>query len=633
MTGKILGNRYEILEQLGGGGMAIVYKGQDKLLHRLVTIKILRPEFTLDQDFIRRFQREAQAVARLSHPNIVNIYDVGQENDIHYLIMEYVNGEDLKTILKREKTLPFSQIIQFSLQVCTALEHAHENNIVHQDVKPHNILITPNGKAKLTDFGIAHDITTTMVTQTGKETIMGTAHYLSPEQVRGEPATPKSDLYALGVTLYEMLTGKVPYTGDNLIAVAVKHIQEEPLPPSQINPLVNSQLERVILQAMEKDPARRFSSAKEMALYLAETPPDSEEATRLIPKDEFATKLLSPELNKIKRNLKTKTKNSRLIFRWLAVIFTLVILLGGGAYAFNRYFNVPEVKVPDLKNKSLQEAAASLEERGLQYTVRQEYNDTVPAGYVIAQDIGPADPPVKPPRKILLTVSLGPELREVPDLYQKTINEARLELIKVDLNLEEPVKEGYHEQVPKDLIFKQIPIPKEKLKKESKVTVYVSMGPPPISPDKVGENLEIIVPSLTGLSLEEARNKLAENGLSLDENIQWETSDQYLNGKIIRQEPPENSKATKETGVKAVVSEGPGPLPRDVTVEIPVPNDGINHEVKIEVTDAAGTRTAYFGNHPPGDKIEKTVRYYPDGFIRVYLDQKLFEERNTKTIK
>jgi serine/threonine-protein kinase len=633
MTGKILGNRYEILKQLGGGGMALVYKGQDKLLHRLVTIKVLRPEFTQDQDFIRRFQREAQAVARLSHPNIVNIYDVGQEDDIHYLIMEYVNGEDLKTILKRDKTLPFSQITKIALQVCTALEHAHENNIVHQDIKPNNILITPNGKAKLTDFGIAHDITATMVTQTGKETIMGTAHYLSPEQVRGEPATPKSDIYALGVTLYEMFTGRVPYTGDNLIAVAIKHIQEEPLPPSQINPLVNSQLEQVILQAMEKDPARRFSSAKEMALYLAETLPDSGEATRLIPKDGFATKLLSPKLNETKRNLKTKAKNSRPILRWLAVVFTLIVFLGGGAYAFNRYFNIPEIKVPDLKNKSLQEAAALLKERGLQYTVRQEYNDTIPAGYVIDQDIGPDDPPVKPPREILLTVSLGPELREVPDLYRKTINEARLELIKADLNLEEPVKEDYHEQIPKGLIFKQAPAPKDKLKKGSKVTVYVSMGPPPLSPDKVGENQEIIVPSLKGLSLEEARNKLAENGLSLDENFQWETSDQYLSGKIIRQEPPANSQATKKTKVKVVVSEGPGPLPRDVTVEIPVPNDGINHEVSIEVTDVAGTRTVYFGNHPPGDKVEKTVRYYSDGFIRVYLDQKLVEERNTKTIR
>ncbi|GAB6273335.1 MAG: Stk1 family PASTA domain-containing Ser/Thr kinase [Peptococcaceae bacterium] len=633
MTGKILGNRYEILEQLGGGGMALVYKGQDKLLHRLVTIKILRSEFISDQDFIRRFQQEAQAVARLSHPNIVNIYDVGQEDDIYYLIMEYVNGEDLKTVLKREKNLLFSQAVQIALQVCTALEHAHENNIVHQDIKPHNILITPSGKAKLTDFGIAHDITTTIVKPTGKETIMGTAHYLSPEQVRGEPATPKSDLYALGVTLYEMLTGKVPYTSDNLVAVAVKHLQEEPLPPSQINPLVNSQLEQVILQAMEKDPARRFSSAKEMALYLAKTLPDSGEATRLIPKDEFATRLLSPELNKTKKNLKSRTKNSRLILRWSVMVFIFIVLLGGGAYAFNRYFNIPEIKVPDLKNKNLQEAAVMLRESGLQYTVRQEYDGTVPAGYVIDQDIGPDDPPVKPPREILLTVSLGPELREVPDLYQKTINEARLELIKLDLNLEEPVKEDYHEQVPKDLIFKQTPNPKDKLKKGSKVTVYVSLGPPPLSPDKIGENQEIIVPSLMGLSIEEARNKLVENGLSLDENFQWESSEQYPNGKIISQEPPANSNVAKGTGVKVILSQGPGPLPLDVTIEIPIPDDGINHEVKIEVADAAGTRTVYFGNHPPGGKIEKTVRYYPHGFIRVYRDQKLIEERNTKTIR
>ncbi|HHW43609.1 MAG TPA: Stk1 family PASTA domain-containing Ser/Thr kinase, partial [Desulfotomaculum sp.] len=293
MIGKQLGNRYEILEQLGGGGMAIVYKGRDTFLNRLVTIKMLRPEFSSDQDFTRRFRREAQAVASLSHPHIVSIYDVGQEEGVQYLVMEYVDGEDLKTLIRREGALDAERAVQIALQVLEALEHAHENNIVHRDIKPHNILLTKSGRAKLTDFGIAREATAATVTQT--DTIVGSVHYLSPEQARGEVAGPKSDIYSLGVVLYEMLTGTVPFAGDSPISVAIKHIQEEPEPPSRRNPAIPPALEQVVLRALAKNPGQRFASAREMAIHLEDIfRGNAEEATRFIPVDEMATRVIKP---------------------------------------------------------------------------------------------------------------------------------------------------------------------------------------------------------------------------------------------------------------------------------------------------------------------------------------------------
>lgn len=230
MIGKILEGRYEILDELGGGGMARVYRGQDRLLHRFVTIKILREQFASDQDFLTRFQKEAQAVARLSHPNVVSIYDVGQEDGIHYLIMEYVEGRSLKEVISERGQLPPREAVDIALQICDALEHAHENGIIHRDIKPHNILITRNGRVKVTDFGIAQAASEATMAYGG--TMIGSVHYLAPEQARGGLTGPAADIYSFGIVLYEMLTGELPFKGETPVAVAIKHIQETPRPPA-----------------------------------------------------------------------------------------------------------------------------------------------------------------------------------------------------------------------------------------------------------------------------------------------------------------------------------------------------------------------------------------------------------------
>ncbi len=616
MIGRQLGNRYEILEQLGGGGMAIVYKGRDTFLNRLVTIKVLRPEFSSDKEFTRRFRREAQAVASLSHPNIVSIYDVGQEDGIQYLVMEYVDGEDLKTVIRREGALPPDKAVQIACQVLEALEHAHENNIVHRDIKPHNILITKSGRAKLTDFGIAREATAATVTQA--DTIVGSVHYLSPEQARGEVAAPQSDIYSLGVVLYEMLTGSVPFTGDNPISVAIKHIQEEPEPPSRRNPAVPPALEQVVLRAMQKNSHLRFATAREMARHLEDLLfQDGEEATRFIPLDDMATRVLKPaEWSGEKGMRRRKLRPAG----WVALAVLLMALLAGGALALNSYLKgPPAVNVPLVVNMKLSDAQALLAQYGLQTAVRKEHHPQVPEGYVIAQDIGPQDAPVKPPRVITLTVSLGPDLRVVPDLYRLSLEEARIRLTEKGLVLAETVQKGYDDNVPPNLIFQQSPAAGERVAPNSRVTVYLSLGPKPRQSE---------VPDLTGLTREQARARLAESNLSLDENVQWVESTDYFQNQVVSQDPPGGTMVNQGTSVKVTLSKGPGPIPKEARVKVPVPNDGQVHQIKIVVTDVRGTSVAYVNSHEPGDTVETTVRYYGSATIQVYVDNRLVKQKS-----
>lgn len=629
MIGKVLGNRYEILEQLGGGGMAIVYKGRDTVLNRLVTIKVLRPEYTSDDDFIRRFRREAQAVASLSHPNIVSIYDVGREDGIHYLVMEYVDGEDLKSVIRREGTLAPDRAVQVARQISEALEHAHENNIVHRDVKPHNILLTKSGRPKLTDFGIAREATAATVTHT--DTIVGSVHYLSPEQARGEVAGPKSDLYSLGVVLFEMLTGTVPYSGDSAIAVAIKHIQEDPPPPSSINPAIPKGLEQVIIRAMQKNPDHRYASAAEMASHLSEALlDDTGEATMFIPMDDMATKFLKPvgvaggdaqeeepgdkiEESKAVAKSKRKMKPAALA----VVLSVLGLLLGVGAFAIYNFINVRETKVPDVVNMDLESAQTVLAEYHLKWVIRKEHNNDVLENHVINTDPLPGKE-VKRNRSITLTVSLGPDYRTVPDLTGKSLIDAKMTLTEAGFELAEPAQYGYSDNIAEELVFDQEPKAESQAPRGAKVTVYLSKGPQPVEKE---------VPSLVGLTLDEARAKINELGFQLDEDIDREDSGEYLSGYIIEQDPNAGQKSEEGQKIKLTVSKGPGPLPREATVLVKdIPDDNQSHEVRIVVTDARGTNDAYVATHAAGDQVVKTIKYYGRAKVQVFIDNKLVNE-------
>ena len=613
MIGKLLGNRYEIIEKIGGGGMAIVYKGKDTYLNRIVTIKILRPEFTSDEDFIHRFRREAQAVARLSHPNIVNIHDVGQEDGIHYLVMEYVRGDNLSEIIKKSGCLSPAESARFAIQVCDALEHAHQNNIVHRDVKPHNILVTEEGRAKLTDFGIAMEASTTTITRT--DTIMGSVHYLSPEQARGETATASSDIYAVGILLYEMLTGSKPYSGDTPIAVALKHIQETPRPIGEVNPEVPRELAAVVMRAIEKSPESRYKSAGELARYL-EMALDDGQATVFLPADELAQRIKSDSDGKITGNSAPKTgpkeKSPTKTWIWAAVIVLLAGLLAGGVYGFyNLYLNVPEFNVPSVIGKSFEDASDQLTGLGLQVKKVEGFSDE-DVGMVIAQDIGPGDPAVKPPRTITLTVSKGPELTAVPSLYGLTQTDAEQKLKDAGLSLGQ-VTEDYSADVDKDKIFAQNPAQGTQKAKESKVDIKVSLGP---------EHKTVKVPDLTGKTLDEARKLLGDLNLSLNEDTAWDYKAGYLHGQVISQDPGPDTEVDEGSTVNVTLNNGPGPVERQATVKIEdeIPNDGLAHDVQIVVTDAEGRKVEYANKHVWGDKINKKITYVGQGIVQVFID-------------
>ena len=261
---NVLAGRYELIEKIGDGGMAIVYKAKDRLLKRFIAVKILKPEFVQDIKFVENFRKESHAAASLSHPNIVSIYDVGQEGNINYIVMELVSGKTLNELIQAEAPMDYRKAADITKQVASGLSAAHKKGIVHRDVKPHNILMTEDGIAKITDFGIAKAVTNTTIVDSGKDNVMGSVHYFSPEQAKGANVDEKSDIYSLGIVLYEMLTGKVPFDGDNPVTIALMQINEPVTPPSVFNHNVPPGLERIVMKAVEKQPKDRFASADEM---------------------------------------------------------------------------------------------------------------------------------------------------------------------------------------------------------------------------------------------------------------------------------------------------------------------------------------------------------------------------------
>lgn len=611
MIGSLLGNRYEILSQLGGGGMALVYKARDTLLNRQVTVKILRPEFTGDEEFVARFRKEAQAVAKLSHPNIVSVYDVGQEGDTHYIVMEYVEGHNLKQIIKDTGKLPVKQAVDIAKQICDGLQDAHENGIVHRDIKPHNILVTDNGRVKVTDFGIAQMMSSVTITNSG--TIVGSVHYFSPEQAKGGSTSSKSDIYSVGCVLYEMVTGKVPFEGDTPIAVALKHIQDDPIPPSMLNPQVSGELEHIILHAMEKDVSGRYAAAGDMAADLRRISGDDPyKKKRVIEADEFATRVLNGPVvitkGKEDSDMRKKKRKMKPMAKWL-IVTAIIGLIAGAVYGLNAYLTVSEVVVPDLKNKSIEEAKAKLTAAKLSWDINTRYDPNIKAGYVISQD-PPAEKRVKENTKVVLTVSQGPELATVPDVVRKELEAAQIEVNNA--GFETSTSEEYSDDVPSGAIISQTPEGNTEAVKGSEVKLVVSKG---------AEPKYTTVPDIVGLSLEDARAKLQNAKLKLSSDITQEESTQYLSGTVMRQDPVAgSSQVTEGTEVKVVLSKGPGPQAKTAAVNVVIPNDGLTHNVKIVVIDDAGTRTAYEAQHNSGDAFTRVVTYYNKGKIQVFID-------------
>lgn len=595
MIDRVLGNRYKVLQELGEGGMAVVYKGHDLLLNRFVTIKILRDEYTRDEDFVRRFRQEARSVASLSHPGIVSVFDVGCEDGVNYLVMEYVEGQNLKSLIQKGQ-VSLSLTLLIARDVCEALEHAHNRGIVHRDVKPHNILVTESGRAKLTDFGIARTVGGTTLAAT--RAFLGSVQYISPEQARGEPADARSDIYSLGAVLYEMLTGRPPFTGDNPVAVAIKHIQENPPPITKLNPEVPAPLAAVVEKAMAKNPGLRYQSAGNMAADVG----------RLL-EDLPGVEKLGDTIKRSRRRLKPAA------YLLLGLVFVLFII--GTWWGIRWYVYVPEVVVPDVQGLYVSSAQQVLTEHGLRSQVQEVNSTEVEKGKVVKQDIEPGNK-VKRGRLVTLLVSLGPQMGTVPDVRERLLQDAEMILANEGFRVGER-KEVYSDKISSGLVADQDPVPGVMRPKDSPVTLYVSKGPAPVIKR---------VPELVGLTLDAARQKLNEAGFTLEESIKQAPSTEYLPGYVLAQNPAAGTNLEAGKPVRLTVSEGPGPAPKEASVYLQIPDDGREHVVRITVNDARGLTEAYNANRSAGERVVEAITYYGPATISVYLDGQLAREQS-----
>lgn len=535
MIGKKLAGRYELQERIGQGGMSRVYRGTDLLLNRTVAVKVLKDQLVEDADFTRHFRHEARAAARLSHPNIVNVYDVGEDDETYFIVMEHVPGENLKQYIRNRGRLSPPEAVAIARQIAKALVQAHAAGVIHRDIKPQNIILTDRGTVKVTDFGIAHAMDGTTVVN--GSTIFGSVHYFPPEQARGNAVGERSDLYSLGIVLYEMVTGQVPFSGDTPVSVAMKHLQQAITPPRRLVKEVPEPLERIIMKAVRKDPYRRYSSALELledltlfqntgqSLATAANKCSDEQDTIRFPADTFA----GAE--------KTPARRRAWLVPLLIVILLSASLLVGFIYLRN-FILVPDITVPDLLEQPLEEAKEALETLGLRYSVRWVPHDTISANHIVGMDPRP-ERVVRPERMIELLVSEGPKSIETPDLYERTEMEARIML--KELELKAVIVREHSIEVHEGRVIRQVPTPGFPLAPGDEVTIYLSLGARPFPID-----------NLRGLTLEEAEEYLKEQGLQVGE-VQPIASD-HPAGTVIAQYPEAGDNVKPGQPVDLVIS-------------------------------------------------------------------------------
>ncbi|CAM4452737.1 Stk1 family PASTA domain-containing Ser/Thr kinase [Paenibacillus typhae] len=648
MIGHELGGRYQVIERIGGGGMALVYRAHDILLNRNVAIKVLRNQFVHDEEFIRRFRREAQSAASLSHPNVVSIYDVGQEEDVHYIVMEYVEGKNLNEIIKERAPLQVDEAIRIASQICDALDHAHQNQIIHRDIKPHNILIGRNGRVKVTDFGIARAVTSTTITQTGS--VVGSVHYFSPEHAKGVTTGEKSDLYSLGIVLYQMLTGVLPFLGESPISVALKHLQEEFEEPRVLNPLIPQSVENVILRSMRKNPDERYQSAKQM-LHDLETcllperrseakasfhDDDDEERTRIIPAikpiqhtlgsrsgggDERMRRIEDDEEVPVQPKGKRKWGMPAL---WVGLTLLLLIAMGSVAWYVRSQLVVAEVTVPNVTNHSLEEATAMLDEIGLivEDPVVQQYNPNYGENVVWEQNKKEGTV-VKEGTHIILTVSTAKPTSNVPKLTGGTYEDAVKALVADGVDQSRISQDPrFSEDFPEGQVIGSEPAEGSEYDPDTaSFVIFVSKG-----------QESKPMPDLTNKTQKEAKAILEEMGLVLDE-VSEDTSYSVEKGKITKQWPYEQGDLVSPGDkISVSVSTGYPPEALNYTFNVPVApsSEGKKTKIRIVFSDARndgepqewGTRTIAKSQVL---SVNLVLAPNKDGAVSIYQDGEYIE--------
>ena len=679
LIGKVLNGRYDVIEKIGTGGMATVYKAKDNLLNRYVAIKVLRDSLEGEEAVVKNFIKEAQSCASLVHNNIVSVYDVGCDSGMNYMVMELVDGITLKEYIKEKGALPWQEACDYAIQIAQGLNEAHSKNIIHRDIKPQNIIMTRDKTLKVTDFGIARAAAseTTMVGSSA----MGSVHYISPEQARGGYTDARSDIYSLGIVLYEMLTGKVPFNAESAVSVALMHLEKEPVNVKCVNIDIPSDLAYITMKAISKDPSSRYQNTAEMlddlhAVLADEILPSKEEAEEEPPVndnvieddwDGFAeeegdtrkidTETIQEELAKSRKKVKEKkapkkqkkkkTKEEKKSDRFssmLAILTVLVIVL----IVMGTYFIMNashEKAVPSLSNMSIEQATQTLEKAGFKLSDEIEYSlsDKVDEGNVITQS--PEAGTVAPKHsEVTIVVSIGSSGGniEVPDVRNKSTDDAIEAVIEEGLTY--VIIDENSDTVPQDHVIRQLPEAGTKVNKSDYVTLFVSKGRAGAS-TAAPENSKVVVPNITGESKESAAAKLQQSGLNL--GVATKKASSSPEGTIISQSPLAGKSVAKNSFVTIVISsgnkEGTGtvgdgeqatPAPeKDVdepeastapsggatqsfTVKIP---DAANNKVSVEIV--ANGRTVHNAMH---DKSEGSVTVEISGTgsvpVQAYID-------------
>ena len=560
MSNKLLAGRYELIEKIGEGGMAVVYKGKDRLLNRYVAIKILRPEYTKDEQFIESFKRESQASARLSHPNIVGVYDVGKEGNIHFIVMELIDGKVLSEVIKEKGRIEYKEAISIIRQVASALSLAHKNQIIHRDIKPHNILITSTGVAKLADFGIAKAVSAATIVG-GSSKIMGSVHYFSPEQARGAYVDERSDIYSLGVVLYEMLTGHVPFDGDNPVSIALMHIND-PIPPlTKEVPAIPPQLEKIVNKATEKYQSNRYKDVDEMIRDLD----DIEFITKVMGKDAFVVKPDVSDASKGGRKRKPEEavtdrhkehkeqpsshgKNKMTMFIVIGAVIIAIVGIIGLGFMLGWFGGSDEIEVPSFVGKTLEQAQSEAEAIGLAI---QEgdlvFSPDQEEGLIASQN--PVEgAKVTKGKVITVNISKGKKDGVVPKIEGMDYEEAKAYLESFGFKMGPGVTVESH--LPKGVIVSQSIPYGTAAKSGTEINVEISDGK--------GKEM-VKVPNLIGRTPDEANSLLSAAGLSTSGNVVYEEVADMAQNLIFWQGIAADTEVEKGTAVDYKVSKGTKP--------------------------------------------------------------------------
>lgn len=584
IIGTVLGNRYELIEKIGEGGMAEVYKARCHKLNRFDAVKILKREFSTDAGVVDKFKREATAIANLSDPNIVNILDVGTQDEINYIVMEYVKGKTLKQLIRENGKIDSQKTIEYAIQITKALDCAHRNNIIHRDVKPQNILVTEDNIIKVTDFGIAKSTDSQTITNTSK--ILGSAHYFSPEQAKGNYVDYRTDIYSLGIVLYEMVTGRVPFDGESPVTVALKHIQEPAIPPQIINPAVPDNLSKLILKAIEKEPINRYQSTKEFLNDLLKLQKNEDvniitnnledDFTRVMRPvtDEIIAKENSARMNRAAKKKEIedsydieddeddddRPERKKRKFIILALVGVLVLALGAVTAAMmftpspsKKVADTKEIEVPKIKGLTKEEAQKALEDKGLTMQIVEERISDEPEGTIIKSY--PEEGTKVKDKEVRVYISAGAGKIKLRDLSDMDVKLAESSLKSDGLVLVVDGEE-FSDSVVKGAIIKQNPGVDSAVKKGDKIHVTVSKGK---------EDKFVTVPNVQGLSQDDATEKLKEKKFKVIPKYENTTNKEY-DGKVIRQNPAPNYGAKENYEVTIVIGKYEEPKPELITV-------------------------------------------------------------------